>query len=235
MQKLSYTPLERLTISCPVERVKWISKRCTGKSVLDLGCFDETALAKGGTEQWLHGKIAQEAKQVLGIDSSVKLPAEGVVTGPRSRIVRGDVMALAKESIGGIDVDLIVAGELIEHLPDTTAFLRQLKTLFPGRELIISTPNATSLANTILALGSRESNHPDHLQIYSFKTLNTHCLRANLEDWSFVPYHVYFTEMSLQASGPKRTLIKMAERIVNTAEFLFPMLSGGLILHVKKL
>ncbi len=235
MKKILYTALEPLTVPRPVERVKWISKRCAGKYVLDLGCFDETALVKGGTEQWLHGMIAQEAKQVLGIDSSEKLPAEGLITGPRSKIERGNVMALAKESISIIDIDLIVAGELIEHLQDTTAFLRQLKTLFPGRELIISTPNATSLANTILALGSRESNHSDHLQIYSVKTLNTQCLRANLEDWSFVPYHVYFTEMVLQASCPVRNLIKMAESIINAAEFVFPMLSGGLILHVKKI
>jgi trans-aconitate methyltransferase len=235
LPNLSYTPLERLQVPRPVDRVAWIAERCRSKAALDLGCFDETALVKEGTQHWLHGRIAQVARSVTGIDSSSKLPCEGVITGPRSRIIRGDVNALDQEMLRNLDVEVIVVGELIEHLPDTVHFLRQLKALFPGRELIATTPNATSLANVLLGALSRESTHGDHLQIYSYKTLNTQCLRAGFGAWTIIPYYVYFTEMILRSHGMKRLLVGAVERVVNAAEYCLPMLSGGLILHVTDL
>jgi 2-polyprenyl-3-methyl-5-hydroxy-6-metoxy-1,4-benzoquinol methylase len=232
---LRYTPLERVVLPRPADRVAWVAEQCRGKAVLDLGCLDETALVKEGTQHWLHGRIAQSARCVTGIDSSSKLPREGVITGPRSRIIHGDVNALDGETMRALDVDVIVAGELIEHLPDTGHFLRQLKALFPGRELIATTPNATSLANVILAALSRESAHEDHLQIYSYKTLHTQCLRARFESWTILPYHVRFTEMILRSRGIKRSLLQASERVINAAEYCAPMLSGGLILHVTEI
>jgi trans-aconitate methyltransferase len=232
---LRYTPLERLELPRPADRVGWVAERCRGKAVLDLGCFDETAQAKTGTQHWLHGRLARVARNVTGIDSSSKLPREGIVTGPTSRILRGDVNALDGETLRGLEIDVIVAGELIEHLPDTGRFLRHLKDLFPGRELIATTPNATSLANVFLGVFSRESAHEDHLQVYSYKTLNTQCLRAGFQAWSIIPYYVRFTEMILRSDGINRIFVQSAERLVNAAEFCVPLLSGGLILHVTEI
>jgi len=232
---LRYTPLERLELPRPADRVAWVAERCRGKAVLDLGCFDETALAKAGTEHWLHGRLAQVARNVTGVDSSIKLPREGIVTGPTSRILRGDVNALDSEMLRGLEIEIIVAGELIEHLPNTGRFLRHLKDLFPGRELIAATPNATSLTNILLGVLSRESAHEDHLQVYSYKTLHTQCLRAGFQAWTIIPYYVCFTEMILRSGGIKRIFVQSAERLANVAEFCLPMLSGGLILHVTEI
>jgi trans-aconitate methyltransferase len=127
VQSLAYSPLERLQISQPVDRVSWIAERCRARAVLDLGCFDETALAKQTTPHWLHGQIASTAASVLGVDSSAQIPAHGLETGPRSRIIRGDISRLDDCVPAGTEVDVIVAGELIEHLPDTLGLLRQLK------------------------------------------------------------------------------------------------------------
>lgn len=235
MQTIAYTPLEKIKIVRPVKRVPWISQQCSDKWILDLGCYDETALAKKDTEHWLHGSIARGARQVTGIDSSMGLPPEGIVTGPRSKIFRGNVMSLDKLPLSEVNIDLIVAGELIEHLPDTASFFRHLKELFPGRELIASTPNSTSMTNLILAAAGRESCHPDHLQIYSYKTLHKHCLLAGFTSWEIRPYYVSYPEMSLRASGVKRHLIKTVEKIINAGELVLPLLAGGLILHVTKI
>jgi hypothetical protein len=129
----------------------------------------------------------------------------------------------------------VVAGELREHLTDPLAFLQQLRRLYPGRELVLTTPNATSLSNVLLAVGSRESNHHDHLAVFSLKTLNTLCLRAGFQDWDIIPYHVYFTEMIFRLQGMSRVLVRTAERMVNLGESAFPLLSGGLILHVRSM
>jgi SAM-dependent methyltransferase len=231
---LAYTPLEPLTVGRPVDRAGFILERCRDRLVLDLGCYDETALAKRDTGQWLHGAIAGVARGVLGVDSSERLPPDGLPTGPRSRIVRGDITALDR-ILGATEVEVVVAGELIEHLRDPLAFLEQLRRLLPGRELVVTTPNATALHNVLLGLASRESNHPDHLQVFSFKTLSTLCLRAGFQAWSIIPYHVYFAEMALRVSGAKRLGVRAAERAVNLAERMFPLLAGGLIVHVPKM
>jgi len=184
------------------------------------------------TPHWLHGEIIKVARRVLGVDYSNLVPPEGIATGPNSRIEHGDVTRLG-DFVRDTDFEVVVAGELLEHLQDPLGFLCQLRRLYAGRELVLTTPNATSLANVVLGLASRESNHHDHLQVFSFKTLNTLCLRAGFQDWEIIPYHVYFTEMILRATGLRRVLVQTSENLVNIAERVFPMLSGGIILHVK--
>lgn len=234
MRRLAYTPLERLSVQRPTHRSPFVVERCRGRVVLDLGCRDETALVKCGTPQWLHGEILKVAKEVVGVDLAQDIPSEGLATGPNGKILQGDVNQL-EQVVRGQMFDVVVAGELLEHLTDPLAFLRQLRRLYPGRELVLTTPNATALSNVILALGSRESNHHDHLAIFSVKTLNTLCLRAGFQDWDIIPYHVYFTEMIFRLKGLSRVLVRTAERMVNWGESAFPVLSGGLILHVRSM
>src|SRR5215217_3157486 len=107
---LTYETLERVTVGQPVDRLEFIAERCRGKRVLDLGCLDETALVKRDTKHWLHGRLSDVAGEVLGIDSSDKLPDEGLITGPTSRIYRGDAtdpkIPVGKDE----DIQVIVAG-----------------------------------------------------------------------------------------------------------------------------
>src|SRR5674476_1023876 len=86
----------------------------------------------------------------VGGENWSELPLDGIGTGPTSRIIRGDVTALEAVLPPEARPDVIVAGELLEHLPDPTAFFRQIKMLFEGRQLIASTPNATQLSNCLL-------------------------------------------------------------------------------------
>jgi trans-aconitate methyltransferase len=232
---LDYQPLERLHLSRPVNRSAFIVEHCRGRRVLDLGCYDETALDKRDAGEWLHGRIAKVAASVLGVDNSSGLPADGVSTGPSSRIIRGDVTALGAVLPGDAQPEVIVAGELIEHLADATAFLRQIRTLFEGRQFIASTPNATQLSNVLLGLAYRESSHRDHLQVFSFKTLTTLCARVGFAEWQLIPYHVQYTEMALRTRGPRRTLVRMAQTLVAGAETIFPLLSSGYIINVTRI
>jgi hypothetical protein len=234
MGELAYTPLEKLDVARPVERIAFIRDRCVGRSVLDLGCFDETAQSKRDTSHWLHGAIADVASSVVGVDSSPALPVDGIETGQRSRIVPGDVMKLREAVPPEAEFDVVVAGELVEHVADASAFLTMVKSEFAGRELIVSTPNATSLSNVLLGLAARESAHVDHVQVYSYKTLNTLSRRASFDAWRIIPYHVCYTEMMLGATGVRRSVVRAAQRAVNVAESAFPLLAGGLILHVTR-
>jgi 2-polyprenyl-3-methyl-5-hydroxy-6-metoxy-1,4-benzoquinol methylase len=230
---LRYETLERLNVPRPVERVGFIAGLCRGKRVLDIGCLDETALEKQDTDEWLHRRIAAVAREVIGIDSSDRLAAGELVTGPTSRIVKGDGTDPDPAVVNAATIDVIVAGEFIEHLENPLAFLRRMRELFPGRVLILSTPNGAAFANAILGAVGREAQHRDHLLTSTFKTLNTLCRRAECRSWQITPYRFYATEMLLRCSGLKHLAVTVVERFVRVVERLFPLRSFGYVVLIQ--
>ncbi len=232
-QRLTYETLERLAVRKPVDRLSFIADLCRGKTVLDVGCLDETALVKRDTEHWLHGRIGTVAKDVVGIDISEQIPPDGLVTGPNSVIRRGNGVDPRPEDLGGREVEIVVAGEFIEHIDAPLEFFRNIRASFPGRELVISTPNGPSFANTLLGMIGREVQHRDHLHVFSYKILHTLCLRAGFEDWEIIPYRFYATEMILQSHGLKRTFVRIVEASIRVVERMFPLLSFGYVVRIR--
>ena len=230
---IKFRPLEKLKAQKPVDRLLYISKFCKNKKVLDIGCYDETAIKlKERSGYWLHTLIAEKAKRVIGIDSSEQIRSE-IKTGLRSRIIKKDLYDLDKYFASANKVDVIVAGELIEHISDVSKFLQLMKELYPGKTLLLTTPNATSLTNVLLAFFDRESSHKDHIQIFSYKTLYSLFLKNGLKKFKIIPYHVRFTEMYFQSSKFKRFFIGLAENTINFFENIFPLLSGGYVVNIK--
>src|ERR1700722_8010225 len=129
--RLRYTPLEHIAVVRPVDRITFIAQACAGRRVLDLGAMDETAFAsKRGRGTWLHEEIGRTALRVDGVDSSALVPAEGIATGPNASIRRGDIadperlLAVLEDN-----PDVVVAGELIEHLENPLQFLKQFAAI----------------------------------------------------------------------------------------------------------
>jgi len=230
--KLSYTPGEKLSVPRPVNRVNYIVEMCIGKNVLDLGCYDETALIKENTGKYLFTEISKVAKLHFGVDNSAQLPTEGITYSPTEKIIKGDIYNLHQMDFNQAQFEVIVAGELIEHLPNTLDFFKHIKQQYAGKKLICSTPNTTSFSNIALAFFKRESCHVDHFQVYSYKTLNTLCRVAGFTAWKIIPYHVKFTEMIERSGGLKKLLVSTSEKIVNGVESLFPLVAGGNILEI---
>jgi hypothetical protein len=236
-QALQYTPLEKIVVAKPVDRIGYITQLCAGKRVLDLGAMDETAFAeKRGGGYWLHEEIAKRARLVVGLDSSPALPEEGLKTGENASIRRGNISELSDFlTHEAFTPDVVVAGELIEHVENPLAFLRSFRTIdvLKGAELVFSTPNATALHNFLIGFTGRESTHQDHLCILSFKTLSTLMQRAGYEDWTLIPYHSDFVEMKLRNPGLRGRLVEGGETTIRWAEWAFPLLSFGFIVTTR--
>ena len=235
--ELRYEPLERLSVPRPVDRIEFVAAACRGKRVLDLGAMDETAVeSKRGRGTWLHEAISATASRVIGIDNSPAVPESGLVTAENAEIRRGDVMAIEGWlEANAFTPEVVVAGELIEHLPNPLQFLRSLSAIdrLRGATLILTTPNATAVHNVAVGLLSRESTHHDHLCILSYKTLNTLCRRAGFAAWDIVPYRAAFTEMRERNHGLGRALVAAGENAVNVVEWLFPLLSFGYVVVAR--
>jgi hypothetical protein len=232
MQKLVYSALESISLPGAVQRLDYIEQRVQGKKVFDLGALDETAVdSKRDKGKWLHARLCATATEVIGIDNSELLPPAGLTTATNGRIIRADIFDLMPVVQEFGVPQAIVAGELIEHLPDTLGWLRSLKgnPVLAGVELIVSTPNACSWHNFLIGLASRESTHPDHLQIYSYKTLRTLFDRAGIELQELVPYHVRFDEMLEGSRGMRRAAVSAFQGTINLLEKFTPAVNAGWI------
>lgn len=230
---LKYTHFERLPLPPPVDRLTYIASKCNGLRVLDLGCLDETALVKQETKFWLHRRISEKAKSVLGVDISNKVPPEGLTTSENAKIIHGDATKPESLEIIKFAPEIIVAGEFIEHIANPSEFLSSIKLNFEGKRLLLSTPNGCGMPNTLLGSLKREVQHPDHLHNFTFKTLNTMCIRAEFRQWKIIPYHFFATEMILTNRGIYRYGAIIAEKIIRLLEKLFPSLSFGYIIDIE--
>jgi SAM-dependent methyltransferase len=157
-----------------VDRVEFIKTFVTGQDVVDLGFVDESRMvSKHATGTWLHALVAANARAATGIDSD---PA-GVSL---ARELGYDAYAADcedREALAALALapaDVVLAGELIEHLDQPGRFLEAIKVLLkPEGALLITTPNAPSMTNFIGSLMRRELVNPDHVTWSSWHTLKT--------------------------------------------------------------
>ena len=71
------------------------------------------------------------------------------VASPKWEYVRGDVTG--RLPLENSSFDCVIAGEIIEHVPNPDDFLREIRrVLRPGGTLVLSTPNMVSWANRLL-------------------------------------------------------------------------------------
>lgn len=231
---LIYQPFESLRIQRPVHRIDYLCSLVKGLRVLDLGAYDETEVSKHQhkTWRWLHREMASSAAEVLGVDSARKIAQSGeLVTGSNSKIIYGTVENLTA-IIKSFQPDIIVAGELIEHVEAPMPWLRHLAAAAPGKRFVMTTPNATSLINIALAMLGRENCHEDHLAIFSFKTLSTISCRIPLENATIRPYYYDAQLFRGRFHGAVAPLINLVDySILRPAQFMFPLAAFGLILE----
>lgn len=165
LQRLRNRNLPRAQLA---ERRQFILDRSTGRTVLHLGCVDnpylEEKLANGTL---LHGLLIERAAKVVGLDND----PEGVrlFESRGWRTICADVEQLPELDS---DIDLVIAGEIIEHLSNPGLFLSSLaQRVRSGTELIITTPNAYAIRRYWRFLLGYEQVHPDHVAYYSPLTL----------------------------------------------------------------
>lgn len=236
MRPLRYSALEPVRAQRPVDRLDHLEAQVRGARVFDLGALDETAYgAKQTSTSWLHARLCGSAGSVVGIDNSLMVPDEGLTTAPNGRIIRANIFDLHGTVAKYGRPDVIVAGEIIEHLADTGALLQSFKQTpsLAGTKLLVSTPNACCWHNFLIGLAGRESMHRDHLQIYSYKTLATLFARNGYVVENITPYHARFPEMIEASQGVVSLGVRVFEKTVNTLETVSPLLSGGWILQTK--
>ena len=139
------------------DKIDWILPKVKGKKVLDLGCVRHE-LTEIDKSDWLHGLIRDNAASVLGVDyleNAIKVMQE-----------KGYNVTCANVETMSLDdrFELIVAGDLIEHLSNFGMFLERVgEHLLPGGEFLLTTPNPVNFLrfSHVLFAGKAGAN-PEH-------------------------------------------------------------------------
>lgn len=163
-----------------VDREQFILEHCTGKRVLEFG-------ASGP----LHEAIVNVASFAFGVDrqpNEIAEQATSCTDSPHGIVVGFDLDDVTKSGLPGLAPDVIVCGEVIEHLSNPGWFLTRLRKQFAGVPTIITVPNAFCAAGKGHMARGIENVNVDHVAWYSFRTLKTLLGRAGYTDFSFAWY-----------------------------------------------
>ncbi len=125
-------------------RAEFVVDCCRNKHVLDIGCVNHSGRAMDSPE-WLHRRIVDVAASCLGMDYELEGIARMRDAGLAA--VAADVTQPPPAAVlDDAPFDLVVAGELIEHLGAPQALLDFAReVLKPGGQLLLTTPNPFAL------------------------------------------------------------------------------------------
>jgi SAM-dependent methyltransferase len=190
---------------------------------------DELMASKLASGVWLHSRLAEVADSIVGLDS-----AEDGVAWARGQGFEAHVVdAQSAEALSALELppaDVVIAGEIIEHLDAPGPFLRaQHELVGPDGLLVLTTPNAYRLLNFIAPLSGSELVHPDHTSWQSPRTLRTLLERSG---WEVV-------DMAYYDNPPRRTET-LGGRAANLLRALYaaggrfaPYWSAGIIVWAR--
>ena len=139
-----------------VDREKYILEQCKDKIVLNLGC------ASGE----LHEKIQSVARMAYGIDKEKCNHGEKCLTIDFERFPH-----MSSVPFKEISFDVIVAGEILEHLSAPGPLLEALRYYICP--ILITVPNALSVSASNWTHKGIENVNIDHVSWYSYRTLRT--------------------------------------------------------------
>jgi 2-polyprenyl-3-methyl-5-hydroxy-6-metoxy-1,4-benzoquinol methylase len=209
-----------------VQRVDYILELCRGKKVLHLGCSDYPFTKdRIGTSLFLHDKLLKISSKVVGLDLS-KEGIEIMKNAGYCNIYLGNIENADIYDKLGI-FDIILAGEIIEHISNPGLFLDSIREFIKNNntKLIITTVNSYCLFRNIYHFThlGKEYVHPDHVYYFSFSTLKR---LLNQHKFTLIDFVFYNIDQELKKT---KSVAKYFWFLDMISKYFFPSTSDGLI------
>jgi 2-polyprenyl-3-methyl-5-hydroxy-6-metoxy-1,4-benzoquinol methylase len=210
----------------------FVVDRARGKAVLHIGMGGFVDDAER-TEKFiqdelagsLHVQIAGVARSLAGFDIDQKTIDAMRTVVPECDYYLGDLTATQlPDDLAGRRFDLIVFGDVLEHLDNFRQALTNLKSLLaPGGQLLISTANAHSFDAFVKMMFSYESAHEEHTSYFSYLTLKRllEMNRLALTDFR------YYTHLHVKKY--ESLTHRISYTVSNNLTRLFPQYAMGVI------
>jgi 2-polyprenyl-3-methyl-5-hydroxy-6-metoxy-1,4-benzoquinol methylase len=153
----------------------YLLERVKGRTVLHLGCVGETDAALEDRVQAarnsLHQQITTTAANVVGIDYSRDVIERYRADGLFTNILWGDVEHLEDVPLEQT-FDVIVAGDIIEHLSNPGLFLSGVRRFArPDTQFILTTPNAFGLPAFVRYARNKFREGAEHVLCFNAENL----------------------------------------------------------------
>ncbi len=220
-----------------VDRFAHLRDLCTGRRVIHVGFVDARCQQLNMESRvWLHEHLAQTAQELVGIDLDTTGVEAARAQGYEAYAIDCCDQA-AVEAAGIAPADVVVAGEVIEHLDDPGSFLAGVHHLVaPGGVLVVTTPNATGWINAFALLANLEVNHPDHVVMFTCHTLDAMLRRHG---WEPFEHRVYVQEVkSRGVSTRDKVMATGASAILGLEKVLArmgrPYVADGLLVVARR-
>lgn len=205
----------------------------SGRRIVDLGCCRGQFLARFARYPGIQLEgleiMADEMRQARERGISVSCHYINVFAG-RTMVARLPF----EESY----CDVVLAGEIIEHVVDTEGFLREVaRVLVPGGAVVVSTPNILWWKNRYLLLAGRYPDCLDYRLRYGddfghVRMFSPDTLRSLLEETGFADIRIVGKRL-----GPISSLTGLPTRLAHSLDRLadrLPSLSDHTIALARK-
>jgi 2-polyprenyl-3-methyl-5-hydroxy-6-metoxy-1,4-benzoquinol methylase len=180
------------------DRFEIITDLCRDRRCLDVGTVGDVAHHLREPEKWLFARIGKVASLVVGLDIDPKALAVA-----RAKGYRNLVCGNAEQFAFTRTFDVVVGGEIIEHLSNPGLFLRACRDhMVDGGLFVVTTPNTFSVNH--LVKGLLFADVPlfhEHTNAYTPGLLRELFARCDLQ----IERLEYFTERN---SGLKNVLFR---------------------------
>lgn len=202
-----------------VDRREFILNLCSGKNVLHLGATASPKTEKNIKDgKLLHVSISEISKLTIGMDFD-QIMIDVAKRYGINNIVYGNVERY--EDYPKITFDIIVAGEIFEHLNNPGLAVEALAKIAKSTsDVIVTVPNAYSIKSILRASLGYELIHPDHILFHSPATLIELFRR-----YDFYPY-----QKIAYVNGGSGILFYISQLLFN----LKPYLADGIGIVFKK-
>lgn len=193
--------------------IAFLCRHARGRRVLDLGCVNHNP-ENARSRHWVHKALVAVADTVVGLD----LYAEGVesLRAQGFDVRHGDASAFSLES----RFDVIVAGELIEHLGHPAGLIACARRhLAPDGVLLLTTPNPWHWRLLIkAALAADVRPNREHVAWYCLATLGSLLAREGFAIVEFQRASRYLPDRLMPLPpGLRHTTLMFAARPVDRA------------------
>jgi len=210
-----------------VAKEDYIVRISSGLTVLHLGCVGFTDLDVEDRVKFarrsLHWKLTQCSK-VVGVDRSGSVIEELRNLGIFHNVVDGDVERLEELPIDQ-KFDVIIAGDIIEHLSNPGRMLDGIKRFCTNKtRIVVTTPNAFGAPNYLRHSAGRFREGAEHLMSFNEQNLTTLLRRHG---YTVTESHTCFQPRS--ADAHHRLAFKVAKSILN----MFPRFGGTLLVIAR--
>lgn len=152
------------------DRIAYLVEHCKGKSVVEFGASGSASKAIRGVAALFYGVDREDSGLLVdGFDL--------------------DDVAQTSLPAAPFSPDIIICGEVLEHLSNPGWFLARLHSQFAGVPVLITVPNAFSSAAQNWLKKGYENVNADHVAWYSPKTLSVLLERAGYSTGDLAYYN----------------------------------------------